>query len=114
MQLMFVFSFWPYCEGVLKERETSSSLRIAVCSPYIKGEQTMKTTKTQAVLLMYRMLEEKGYLKKEEVMRQLELSNLAFSRYISELRCFYMNFDVPEEVIYIKKDDCYYLKKFER
>ena len=45
----------------------------------------MKTTKTQAVLLMYRMLEEKGYLKKEEVMRQLELSNLAFSRYISEL-----------------------------
>jgi hypothetical protein len=74
----------------------------------------MKTTKTQAVLLMYRMLEEKGYLKKEEVMRQLELSNLAFSRYISELRCFYMNFDVPEEVIYIKKDDCYYLKKFER
>ena len=71
----------------------------------------MKTNKTQAVLLMYKILLETGKLRKDDVMMKVEMTDLSFRRYISELRCFFMNFDEPLEIIYVKAENCYYLKK---
>jgi hypothetical protein len=76
-----------------------------------KENGKMKTTKTQAVLLMYRTLRDSGCLRKEDILMKVEISDLTFRRYISELRCFFMNFDEPEEIIYVKAKDAYFLSK---
>lgn len=70
----------------------------------------MKASKTQAVLFMYNMLLEKGYIKKDKVIDILGISNLTFRRYIQELRAFYYNYMNHEEIIYHKDSNSYSLK----
>lgn len=69
----------------------------------------MKLTKTQAVLLMYETFMTKGHLSKADFMERLEANDLKFIRYISELRCYFMNFEVPYEIVYNKKANEYRL-----
>jgi hypothetical protein len=70
----------------------------------------MKTTKSQAVLYLYACLLEKGSVEKSEIMDALELSDLTFKRYVSELRSYLMNFSRPEELVYLKKENRYVLR----
>jgi predicted DNA-binding transcriptional regulator YafY len=71
----------------------------------------MKTNKTQAVLLMYQTLVEKGQLQKSEILERLTINSLTFKRYISELRCFFANFDPIHDVVYDRKSDSYLFVK---
>ena len=69
----------------------------------------MKTTKSQAVLYFYSTLLENGKIEKAEMMSALEINDLTFKRYISELRSYLMNFSRPEELLYVKKENHYVL-----
>jgi len=70
----------------------------------------MKTNKTQAVLFLYQTLQEKGQIKKTDYMAEMEVKDLTFKRYVSELRSYLINFSAPVELVYEKKEDCYVLR----
>jgi hypothetical protein len=71
----------------------------------------MKTSKSQAVLYLYATLREEGHLKKGEALDKLEINELTFRRYLSEIRCYFGNFDKGEEIDYDKKNDLYVYRK---
>jgi hypothetical protein len=76
-----------------------------------KGQSHMVTNKTQAVLLMYDALLRNGRLCKKDYLSILEISDISFKRYISELRCYFMNFAPQYELAYDRKQDTYLLIK---
>jgi hypothetical protein len=71
----------------------------------------MKTNKTQAILFLYQSLKENGTIKKNDFLSEIDITDLTFKRYVSELRCYLSNFDQPEELVYVKKNDCYILRE---
>lgn len=72
----------------------------------------MKVNKTQGMLFIFDMLKSKGFINKEEIIEQLEISNLTFKRYMQELRAFIYNFNTQYELIYVRSENNYYLKKW--
>lgn len=71
----------------------------------------MKVNKTQGVLYIFELLVEEGFIKKEDIMSELEIAEVSFWRYIQELEAFIVNFNLPYEIYYDRKDDIYRLKK---
>lgn len=71
----------------------------------------MKVNKTQGVLYIFELLVEEGFIKKEDIMSELEIAEVSFWRYIQELEAFIINFNLPYEIYYDRKDDIYRLKK---
>lgn len=71
----------------------------------------MKVNKTQAILFMLMTLFNKGKLSRIEVLQEIDISEQTFRRYIQELRAFLFNFNVEENLIYVRTEDRYYLKK---
>ncbi len=71
----------------------------------------MKVRKVQAVIFIFKTLLEKGYIKKKEIQSIISLQDVAFRRYIQELRAYLVNFNEPYEITYIKSEDKYYLRK---
>jgi hypothetical protein len=69
----------------------------------------MKVTKTQAVLALYDDFLQKKVLRKKDYLAQVEVSDISFKRYISELRCYFMNFAPRFDIAYRRKEDAYYL-----
>jgi hypothetical protein len=69
----------------------------------------MKTNKCQALLLLYQVLLTKGSFRKKDYLTQVEISDITFKRYVSELRCYFANFEPEKELVYKKSDDTYYL-----
>lgn len=69
----------------------------------------MKVTKTQAVLVLYDDFLQKRVLQKKDFLSQIEVSDISFKRYISELRCYFMNFAPRYDIAYQRKEDAYYL-----
>lgn len=57
------------------------------------------------------MLLENRYIRKKDIQGEIFISDLSFRRYIQELRAYLLNFNEPYEIIYIKTEDTYYLKK---
>lgn len=78
--------------------------------PPLRKRYTMKVNKTQGVLFIYTILLEKKSFTKEEILSSLEISELAFYRYIQELRAFLYNFKNDLEIKYNKEKKVYYLK----
>ncbi len=80
-------------------------------APFLKkrGKKTMRTTKAQAVLYIFDTLKETGYIKKCDIMNDLEISELCFWRYIQELKAYIYNFNRSYELVYSKSDDKYFL-----
>jgi hypothetical protein len=76
-----------------------------------KGVSLMKASKTQAVLLLYDLFLMKGELRKKDYLQILEMSDISFKRYVSELRCYFANFGERYEVLYDRKHDLYKLIK---
>ena len=56
------------------------------------------------------MLKSTGFINKEDIIEQLEISNLTFKRYMQELRAFIYNFNTQYELIYVRSENKYYLK----
>ena len=71
----------------------------------------MKVRKVQALIYIFRILLEKGYIKKKDIQETISLQDVAFRRYIQELRAYLLNFNEPYEIIYNKGEDIYLLKK---
>jgi hypothetical protein len=71
----------------------------------------MKTSKSQAILYLYSTLRDEGHLKKSEALEKLEITELTYRRYLSEIRCYFGNFDKGEEIVYDKKNDIYLYHK---
>ena len=74
----------------------------------------MKVSKTQAVLYIFKLLLNKQRIKKEEIQNYINVSDLAFRRYIQELRAFLVNFDEGYEIVYSKNDNSYLLCDLKR
>ena len=70
----------------------------------------MKVNKTQALLYILSTLVKFGYISKEDITQEIEISDLTFRRYIQELRAYLANFDSGRELIYDKKEDKYVLE----
>jgi hypothetical protein len=69
----------------------------------------MKANKCQALLLLYEQLLIKGCFQKKDYLSKVEISDITFKRYVSELRCYFANFEPDKELVYRKRDDTYYL-----
>jgi len=69
----------------------------------------MTVNKTQALLfIFYRLLTFKK-VTKEEVLSEVEVSEITFKRYIQELRAYFRNFNIGYAVDYDRKTNAYYL-----
>lgn len=71
--------------------------------------KNMKVSKSQGTLYIFELLKSIGYIYKDEVMRELEISELTFWRYIQEIRAFIYNFNKGYDLIYDRNEDKYYL-----
>jgi hypothetical protein len=70
----------------------------------------MRVTKTQAVLYLLQLFLKNGVVKKEDFLATIQVSEVSFRRYINELRCYFVNFDLYDEIIYDPSDGAYHLK----
>ena len=74
-----------------------------------KKVKRMKVMKGQGLLYIFNMLKNRGYVKKEDIINDLEISELSFWRYIQEIKAFIYNFNLPYELIYDRKNERFYL-----
>lgn len=74
-----------------------------------KKVNKMKVMKGQGLLYIFDMLKNRGYVKKEDIINDLEISELSFWRYIQEIKAFIYNFNLPYELTYDRKNERYYL-----
>jgi len=103
------FGSWVFSLKVMVPGQEQQLLR-CISSIETQGDKKMKTNKTQAVLYLYQTLQNDGHIKKTDYMAEMEVSDLTFKRYVSELRSYLMNFSHPEELVYEKKEDYYVLR----
>ena len=66
-------------------------------------------TENYSMDFLFNMLKNRGYVKKEDIINDLEISELSFWRYIQEIKAFIYNFNLPYELIYDRKNERYYL-----
>lgn len=71
----------------------------------------MKVRKVQAVIYIFKILLEKGFISKKDIQQRIDISDVIFRRYIQELRAYLVNFEEPYEIVYTKASDTYKLKK---
>ncbi len=71
----------------------------------------MTTTKTQAVLLMYDFFLSQNQLAKKDFLGMVDVSDISFKRYVTELRAYFADFNPSLTITYSRKDDMYYLTK---
>ena len=69
----------------------------------------MKVSKSQGVLYIFNLLLKNHYILKQDIMNDLEISELSFWRYIQELKAFIYNFNLPYEIRYDRVEDKYSL-----
>ena len=74
-----------------------------------KKVNRMKVMKGQGLLYIFNILKSRGYIKKEEITNELEITDLSFWRYIQEIKAFIYNFNLPYELIYDRKSERYIL-----
>lgn len=74
-----------------------------------KKVNRMKVMKGQGLLYIFNILKSRGYIKKEEILNELEITDLSFWRYIQEIKAFIYNFNLPCELIYDRKSERYIL-----
>ena len=71
----------------------------------------MRVNKAQGLLYIFDTLLEKGHLEKEDIINQIEISDLTFKRYMQELRAYIYNFNKHYEIVYSRSLQKYILKK---
>ncbi len=71
----------------------------------------MKSRKAQSVLYLFEKLQREGFIRKEEVLSELEITELCFWRYIQEIEAFIYNFHLPYELSYDRKKMIYVMRE---
>ena len=69
----------------------------------------MKVSKGQGLLYIFNILVEKHQTKKNDIMEELQITELTFWRYIQEIKAFIYNFNLPYELVYDRFSDTYKL-----
>ncbi|MCR5333211.1 MAG: hypothetical protein K6E11_04265 [Bacilli bacterium] len=69
----------------------------------------MKVYKGQGLLYIFNMLIEKHQIMKNDIMEELQITELTFWRYIQEIKAFIYNFNLPYELVYDRFSDTYKL-----
>lgn len=69
----------------------------------------MKYGKSIALIYLYDQLIQKKRIEKSRIIRTLEISEIAFWRYIQDIRAFLTEFDPGKELVYNKKNQSYEL-----
>lgn len=67
--------------------------------------------KNVSILYIYNKLLNNRYLDKKEVQAELLINDLAFKRYIKDLREYFSFMRKDEEIYYDRDSDLYWLKK---
>lgn len=70
----------------------------------------MKVRKVQSLIYIFKSLLNEGSISKTEIKSVIDMNDLAFRRYMQEIRAFLINFNEPYELIYSRAKDRYYLK----
>jgi hypothetical protein len=94
---------------MLKQGELSLARR----SPFfhIKEKGIMKTKRIEAALFVYEELLTGNKVKKSEVIDVLEISPATYSRLISDIRCYLIDYQKDKELVYNKKEGFYQIKE---
>ena len=71
----------------------------------------MRVNKSQAMMFILNTLIVRSEISKKEIKDKLDISDLTFRRYIQEIRAYIVNFEMGYEIIYLKSEDVYILKK---
>lgn len=74
-----------------------------------RREHKMKVYKSQGVLYIFDILIRKHTLTKNDIINELEITELTFWRYIQEIKAFIYNFNLPFELVYDRSNDTYRL-----
>ena len=70
----------------------------------------MNVSKVQAIIYIFKLLLEQGFIKKKDIQETIEIEDVTFRRYIQDLRAYLVNFNEPFELKYDKSEDKYILK----
>ena len=70
----------------------------------------MKVNKTQALLFMLITLFEHGKLSRKDILQEIDITEQTFRRYMQELRAFFSNFNIQNNIEYVRQEDIYYLR----
>jgi len=81
-------------------------------APFLEQERNnMKVNKSQGLVYIFYMLLTNNQINKNDVLNELNISELSFWRYIQELKAFLYNFNMPLEIVYDRFNDVYRLVK---
>lgn len=75
----------------------------------MKGTVKMKVNKSQALLFIFSVLQERKSISKTYVQEHLDIPDLTFRRYIQEIKAFFYNFNINMTIKYSRSEDMYYL-----
>ena len=81
-------------------------------APFLKQErQDMKVNKSQGLVYIFYMLLMNKQISKNDVLNELNITELSFWRYIQEIKAFICNFNIPFDVVYDRSNNIYCLVK---
>ncbi len=71
----------------------------------------MKVNKKQELLFIYNLLKDGEHISKEEIMKELDISENSVWKYFQEIRAFIANSFLPYEIKYNRSDKTYHMIK---
>lgn len=71
----------------------------------------MKVNKSQGLVYIFYMLLTNKQISKNDVLNELNITELSFWRYIQEIKAFICNFNIPLDVVYDRSNNIYCLVK---
>ena len=81
-------------------------------APFLDQErQDMKVNKSQGLVYIFYMLLTNKQISKNDVLNELNITELSFWRYIQEIKAFICNFNIPLDVVYDRSNNVYCLVK---
>ena len=88
------------------EKTTNSNPLERMVNPY---ENAM--SKSEVVLIIFYRLYTQKAIRKSDILCDCGINSLTFARYLADIRCFLVETNLPFELLYDKKNDCYSLSR---
>lgn len=86
------------------EKTTNCNPLERMAKPY---EKIM--SKSEVVLIIFYRLYTQKTIRKSDILCGCGINSLTFARYLADIRCFLVEANLPFELLYDKKNDCYSL-----
>lgn len=86
------------------EKTTNCNPLERMAKPY---EKIM--SKSEVVLIIFYRLYTQKTIRKSDILCDCGINSLTFARYLADIRCFLIEANLPFELLYDKKNDCYSL-----